>query len=485
MGMAQTAQIGLGHRRRAVPASKTAALSGSTTFTAALLGRSGGSTFVLLLCLVLCTLTTSRPAYSDIVIENVRVLPFIGESQATAVDVYIVGDRIAHIGPDAAGGQWASAKRVDGTGKFLIPGLTEMHGHIPPVDKNPQFLEDVLFLYVARGVTTVRGMLGRPGQLHLKRRVAANDVIGPTLYLASPGFGGNKWQPAQAAGKVRQYADQGWDLVKIFPGLSLETFNAIAEQAAASGIPFAGHVPLAVGLGPALASGMRTIDHLDGYIESLGGESRALPDSVLRAAARRTKAAGVGVVPTMAVWETLLSVSPLEDLNSYAELSYLPPEFVKRWRDRQQRSTMARLKDFAKTVLGRRDAEVIVKNRHRLLKIMAEEGVEILFGTDAPQRYSVPGFSVMREIRTMIRAGLSNRAILESATLVNGRYFAAEDRFGVVAPGARADLVLLDANPLEDLETLAAPAGVVLRGRWLSADEIATGLAAIAARHRQ
>jgi imidazolonepropionase-like amidohydrolase len=452
-----------------------------------MLGKRAGTLALsyALVCAALFT-ATNLPARGQLLIENVTVLPFKDGAQTEGQDVYVVGDRIIQIGSPITDQVAKDTMRIDGRGKYLIPGLIEMHGHIPPLDGDPSYLEEILFLFVARGVTTVRSMVGFPGHLEVKERVRSGMLFGPALYLASPGFSnGNARNPQEAAAQIKKYKSEGWELLKIFPGLKREVYEAIVKYAAASKIDFGGHVPRAVGLNRVLASGIRTIEHLDGYIESLGGESLRLPDSDLRDAAARTRKAGVAVVPTMAVWETLLSIPSPDELGRYPELAYLPRALVETWRTQQQKSTTARLKDFVKATLGGRNVDIIAENRRRLLKIMDEEGVNILFGSDAPQRYSVPGFSILREMHAMAQAGLSNARILETATAAAGAYFAHRDRFGIIAAGARADMVLLAVNPLDGLEALAKPVGVVLRGKWIGAPEIEAKLKAIARRHQR
>src|SRR5690606_25103695 len=196
------------------------------------------------------------------------------------------------------------------SGKYLMPGLAEMHGHVPPPNAPAEFTEDVLFLYAATGVTTVRGMLGSPGQLELRERAKRGEIIAPTLYLAGPSFNGNSVNSAeQAAQMVREQKAAGWDLLKVHPGLTREEYDAMARTAKEIGIRFGGHVPQEVGLIHAIEMGQETFDHLDGYMEYLNGDQGPIPDERLREIARRTKAAGAWVVPTMVLWETLMGVT--------------------------------------------------------------------------------------------------------------------------------------------------------------------------------
>ncbi|GAB4522195.1 MAG: amidohydrolase family protein [Parvularculaceae bacterium] len=409
-------------------------------------------------------------AQAQTVFTNVHVVTTDGRGVIEDQTVAVEGDRITAVSGAAAIPDGATV--IDGAGRYLTPGLAEMHGHIPPLSAGDDAVNDTLFLYVSNGVTTVRGMLGSEGQLSLREDALEGRRLSPTLYLAGPSFNGNSISsPAQAAERVRQHKAEGWDLLKIHPGLTLAEYNAIDETADEVGIDFGGHVPQAVGVMRALEARQRTIDHLDGYIAYLNGEDRPVADDALRRVARATRDAGVGVVPTSSLWATIIGAADLDELMERDELRYMPAQTVENWR---------------RNVAGRSTADPAHnENRRRLLKAMADEGVEILFGTDAPQIFSVPGFSIHHEIAEMRAAGLTPAQILHSATGAVGAYFADKDRFGAIEPGHRADFLLTAGNPLEDLEALREPDGVMLRGRWLDREEIDRRLAEVAARARR
>ena len=422
--------------------------------------------------------STAQTKGREVAFVNVNVVPMDSERVLSDQTVVVRGDRIVAVGPAGKVKVPEGALRVDGRGKYLMPGMAEMHGHIPPPQAPKEFTEAVLFMYVANGVTTVRGMLGAPGQLELRDRANGGELISPTLYLAGPSFNGNSVSsPEQAIGMVKEQKRAGWDLLKVHPGLTRDEYDAMARTAREVGIRFAGHVPAEVGLPHALEMGQETIDHLDGYVEHLGAEGGPLDEAKLGEVVRLTKRAGVWVVPTMALWETLLGVPDVEKLLSYPELKYMPPQMVEGW----AKAHRARLSDPG---LDRKKAAQTASNRKRILKALHDGGVRVIFGTDAPQQFSVPGFSVHREIASMLEAGMSPYEILLTGTRNAGEYYKDRARFGTVAAGQRADLVLLAGNPLKDISNLARRAGVMVRGRWLGEDEIQKRLEAIAAAHK-
>ncbi len=405
---------------------------------------------------------------------NVTVLPMDRDQVLAAHTVVVERDRIRSVGADVE--VPSGAQVIDGTGKFLMPGLAEMHGHIPRPDESEQYTEDVLFLYVANGITTVRGMLGAEGQLALRQRANSSELIAPNLYLAGPSFsGGSVNSPEQAVAMVRSQAAEGWDLLKVLPGLTKDEFDAMARAAAEEGIRFGGHVPADVGLIHALNMDQETFDHIDGYVEYLRSQDRP-EDEMLEEAIALTKEKGAWIVPTMALWEVLHGTIDLEDLRAYDELKYMPRVVVDNW----FRFIEGRQRNPG---YDRAAALELIRTRMRVLRALNDSGVRILMGTDAPQFFSVPGFSLHRELERMVDAGMSNYAILDSGTRAVGEYYAHKDTFGTISEGARADLLLVDGNPLDDLAHLKELSGVMVRGNWLSRTDIQARLESIEESH--
>ena len=263
----------------------------------------------------------------EVAFINVTVIPMDAERVLPGHTVLVRGDRIVQVGPAAAVTVPAQALQVDGAGKYLMPGLAEMHAHIPSQEAPQEFTDAVLFLYVANGVTTARGMLGAPNQFALREKAQRGEIVSPTLYLAGPSFSGRSIKsPDEAIQKVRQQKHEGWDLLKIPSGPhTREAYDAMATTAQEVGLRFVGHVPAEVGLQHALEMGQETIDHVDGYVEYLQAENDPVDEAKLADIVQRTKQAGTWIVPTMAVWEVLLGARDLETLLSYAEVKYRCP----------------------------------------------------------------------------------------------------------------------------------------------------------------
>jgi imidazolonepropionase-like amidohydrolase len=330
-------------------------------------------------------------------------------------------------------------------------------------------------------------MQGNPGALELRARIARGELLGPRLWVAGPQLSGNAVRtPADGRRMVEEQKAAGYDLLKIQEGLAAEVYDTIVAAAKRVGMPFAGHVPDAITLDHAVASGQVSVDHLDNYLLALERDdspiknadpaTRAqqlpfhLDEAKLPGIVARVKARGTWNVPTMALWETFNS-TPLDSLTARPELRYVPRQLVDNWT--QAVTNMRRNNPDPAPGLA------VTASRRKVLKALADGGARIVLGTDSPQIFSVPGFSIHREVRVMREAGMTPYQILESGTRRVAEYFGATGEFGTVGNGKRADLLLLDGNPLDDLGNLARRAGVMVNGRWLPEREIEERLAGI------
>jgi len=428
-------------------------------------------------------LLVTGPAFAaTTAIVNVNVIPMTSESLVGAQTVIVEDGIITVIGDVDAVPVPESAEVVDGTDRYLMPGLTEMHGHVTGTDLAR--ITRLFKLFLANGVTTVRGMLGRPSHLQLRRDIAAGRVFGPRLITSGPSFNGNSVTGAtQAIQMVRTQHAAGYDFLKIHPGLNREEFGAIADTANELGIPFAGHVPVAVGVRAALARGMATIDHLDGYMASLlppntdtsggfgGFFGVNLADQVMEDRIAEvvfaTVASGVGNVPTESLFEQFVNdVSPA-DLGSQPEMRYMSAETVSQWQ--RSKEQVLRERGFDPDVAAR-----AIEIRRKLILALQEAGAMLLLGSDAPQTFNVPGFSLHRELGFMVASGLTPFEALQAGTTAPASFFGLNT--GTVEIGRIADLVLLDANPLENIANSGRVHGVLVAGHWATASELLDGL---------
>ena len=419
---------------------------------------------------------------------NVNVVPMTSETVIGQQTVVVKNGIVAVLGPVDETPIPKGAQVIDGTDRFLMPGLGEMHAHVPAASSDE--LDRYFSLYAANGVTTIRGMLGQPSHIGLRERLNNGTVFGPRLLTSGPSFNGRSVAGAdQARQMVRDQRQSGYDFVKIHPGLTAEEFEAVAETANELGMPFAGHVPVAAGIARALQLGMATIDHLDGYFAALlpvgsdgfggyGGffdvmlatelDAKRIPEI-----ARATAKAGTWNVPTEILVEVRINATPTAELRNQPGMRYMPKDTVERWVAAKE--TLLRDHDFDPQV-----AALAIELRRRLILELHKAGAGLLLGSDSPQVFNVPGFSLHRELDTLVAAGLTPYEALRTGTVAVAEFL--DSNAGAVAVGRDADLVLLNANPLEDVRHARRIHGVMLRGTWYSADSLSERLAGYAKR---
>lgn len=438
-----------------------------------------------LAAVVLAVVASGTPAAwaaeSTIALVHVNVIPMDRERVIPDQTVLVRGDRIVELGPAAKVKIPEGTTRVDATGRYLLPALAEMHAHIPGGQASDQDIERVLLLYAANGIGTIRGMLGHPRHLVLRERVAKGEVLGPTIYTSGPSLNGKSVPTKEDA--IRMVTEQkaaGYDFLKIHPGIRREVFDALAMTADKVGIRFAGHVPLDVGLRRALEARYASVDHADGYIEAMARQHAAdsqffgvnlvdeVDESRLPELVALTKKAGTYVVPTEILLENSVSDEGPEALAKRPEMKYVAKEQLAQWIEQKKKMTA----DVPAPV--RRQ---FIALRRKILKALHAGGVGLLLGSDAPQVWNVPGFSIHRELKALVDLGLSPYQALETGTRNVAAFLGRANEQGAVAVGQRADLLLLEGNPLEDITRTSRIAGVLLRGRWLSRGDLDQRLA--------
>ncbi len=424
-------------------------------------------------------------------IVGVNVIPMDINRVAKNQTVIVKGRQIEAIGPAAEVTVPAGAFRIDGKDRYLIPGLAEMHAHIPSSARGEEYRDRVLFLYVANGITTARGMLGEQSHLRLRRQLYTHLVLGPRLITSGPSFNGNSVTSAvQAMQRVRDQKAAGYDFVKLHPGLTRKEFDAIAATADEVGLPFAGHVSAAVGLDRALTVRQATIDHLDGYMQAMvrdtvdiadystgffgAGLVDAVDEAKIVEVARATAAAGVWNVPTQTLIEHNVLPIDADEIAAWPEMQYMPADMVADW-------VSAKKRNMADPQYDPDRARRFVEIRRSLIKALHDAGAGLLLGSDAPQVFNVPGFAAHRELAILVESGISPFQALRIGTVNPAVYFGREQEFGTIEIGKIADLILLNANPLDDIRNTGKIEGVMVRGRYLARREIDEGLAKLSA----
>lgn len=402
---------------------------------------------------------------------DVSVLTMLDDTALHHQAVVVERGTIAWVGPVADLGNLGLAENVRviaGAGRFLLPGLADMHVHMSALD---------VPLFLANGVTTVRELNGSAAHLALRDSIAGGLRVGPRMSVASTLLTGAEqpWRhelvrgPDAAARIARSAVDQGFDALKVYDGLSAASYTALVEVAVATGLPLVGHVPRDVGLEAALAAGQRGIEHTEQIMYASVGHQPA--PARIPGIAAAVAASGAWVTPTLASQRILAQrgTSAYDALFDAPEVRFVADGILAWWRTlRTPDGARAPAPDDPR----RRRADAFYAFQRDLALALYEAGVPLLVGTDTPNPMLVPGFSVHLEIEALVEAGIPVLEVLRAATRNAARFLGDEGEWGVVAPGAAADLVLLEHDPLDDLAGLRTPAGVMVAGRWLDRETL-------------
>ncbi len=391
---------------------------------------------------------------------NVNVVPMDREHILWRRTVIVAQGRIIGMGSADSLLPPTGARIIDGEDRyFLAPGLADMHVHL-------RYPSD-LTLLLANGVTRVRNMRGTPRHLDWRTRVAAGSLSGPRIMTAGPVLWGN--QNARTAAEARAEVDSestaGYDFIKVYDFLSRDAYAAIVDEAEKKHLPVAGHVPTALGIEGVLRAHQASIEHAEQYVYHYFGDD--LDDARIPAIARATAAAHTFVTPTLTIIGNYVTMVEHRDaMFQLPEMRYVVPETYAWWRtDVRTGSGQNRLIDSF---------------QNKLVRAFRDAGVQMMAGTDFYVFGQVPGFSLHHELEALQHAGLTPYEALSTATRIPAAFAGDSAILGTVTVGKDADLLLLDANPLDDVANTSRQVGVVVRGRWMPQAEIQARLDSLA-----
>ena len=422
-----------------------------------------------LLLAVLPLLPCAVSSQETIAIAGVDVIPVDAPGVLRDHTVVVRGERIERLGPASEVDTAECEVVLDGHGLYLIPGLADMHVHLPRSEEDDFSLEEVFDLQLAAGVTTVRSMRGAPEDVALRDDIAAGRRAGPRVLAGSPGFdGGWAKTPELARQLVRSFAETGYDFVKILEGFDGPTFEALAAEAREVGLPLAGHLSEHVPLERALEM-LHTIEHLHGhgaaYLRDLEGFAEL---------ARRTAESGAWVCPTLGFQVSWYAQEDVEEMERWPGMELARAATLRRDVERA----------FERADVGpetRDEYARIMTASYAAVRALADAGVGLLVSPSGGW-FLVPGFKMHVELRHLARAGLAPAEILEAATLNAARAAGAEDEWGSIGAGKAADLVLLAANPLDDVRHAERVVAVVRKGELYDREELDRRLKRVRAR---
>jgi imidazolonepropionase-like amidohydrolase len=441
------------------------------------------------------TFATSISAQT-VAFTNVNVIPMDRERVLANQTVVVRNGLIAEIGDAKKVKLPKDAVRVDGTGKYLIPGLVDMHTHLlSDSNEYPDSIgPDELRVMVANGVTTARFMIGTPELLVLRSRSANGEIEAPTIFVASPHLTGreqgnnfvvNTTEEAREA--VRKSKAAGYDFIKVTTFIKPDVYEAAVDEAAKQNIRVIGHADSRfVGVERAWKA-KQQIEHLDGYMELLlrgdapmkGSVSDLyiynpenwksfdyIDESKIPEIARRTVASNPYINPTQHFMKNTFGRLRTEDeIRKQPDFRFYPAKAQQQWLDFYKKNR------FINTVPLEKRARWI-NLRDKLIKALYDAGGRIMTGSDTPEFLWLYGFGIHHELKALKDAGLSNYAVLEAGTTNPSMFLGTIDKVGTIQKGKRADLILLNANPLDDISATENRAGVMLKGKWHPQQEL-------------
>jgi hypothetical protein len=436
--------------------------------------------FLLLPALLLAQSNGSRQP-TPLVLAHVTVIDVAGGPSKPDMTVVIRGDRISDIGKAGEIPLPPDATVVDASGKFLIPGLWDMHVH--------WYNRDSFTLFTANGVTGVRQMFGGSDLLRWRDQIAKGSLTGPRMIVASPIVDGPQpiWPNSIAVGNeeegrkaVRKVKQWGADFVKVYALLPRDAYFGIADESKRQGISFVGHVPFAVSAAEASDAGQKSIEHLTGILIACSDKETDLRNDLVKAKSTGARFRGQGVAletfndrkakdlferfAKNQTWQcptlTLLRSSAYLGDRSFRNdqrLRYVPRALRERW---GRRIAYRNDSDYV-------NAKKVFQKEVEIVGAMQRAGVPLLAGTDTGNPFCFPGFSLHEELALMVIGGLTPSEALRAATLNPAKFLGLEKTLGSIEPGKIADLVLLDADPLADIRNTQRINAVISNGRLL------------------
>lgn len=403
----------------------------------------------LLLMVTFSILVSCNTKVVYLVYKDVNLIPMTSEKIIESVSVHISNGKIIAIDKYSNLELPEYFRIIDGRGKYLTPGFSDMHVHL----QQPEDLD----LFIVNGVTTVRNMWGSPEHLKGRKDIKNGKIIGPELFTTGPLIDGPNmiWPDSfvlsakeDVEKAIRSMKKDGYDFIKVYDGLSLGVYSEIIRVAKDINIPVVGHVPKYVGLTKVIQSGQQSIEHLNGYHYKYKDKYNDIKEQEIQ----MTIDSGLWNCPTIIVLKTISLIATINK-KDFPELKYVNPTTVKYWS-------------------GRRSYKYNYIKAQSFIYNLYKQGGLIVSGTDANNPFIIAGFSLHDELKLLNEAGLTPFEVLLTTTVNPSLMLGISDRTGTIEVGKDADLVLLNKNPLDDITNTKTIAGVMSKGRWFPKEKI-------------
>jgi len=424
------------------------------------------------------------------VLQNVNIIPMTLKNQVIEnATVVIKGEKIVSINtlvPD-------HATIIDCKGKWLIPGLIDMHVHIPtdghfnttyPTRSASIFTntQDVMTPFIVNGVTTVFDLNSRAGHFGQRNEILRGSVIGPRMALAAMINGGNGSDrivnnPSDGRQAVRSAKAEGYEFIKVYSQLNIETYKAIVDEADKQNMKVIGHIPNAFKgkIEAAFIPHLGMVAHAEEFYKQTDGQNNQAPKTLAEIAQKN----GTWVCPTLMIIESAAGQGrSLDGLRSLSSLQYVHPLLQNKWLTSNNYYKNATPESITRL-------ERMIEFNKRLVSALKEAGVPIVAGTDAGSSGVVWGFSLHDELEFLVEAGLTPDEVLTSSTRIPATWLGIDSLVGTIEAGKYADLVLLDANPLNNIQNTKKISGVFVNGHWLDKFRIDAMLSDLSKRNKE
>jgi imidazolonepropionase-like amidohydrolase len=438
---------------------------------------------LLLLVFIAFRSMTAQPGSAQagpVAFVDVNVVPMDSEHVLPHSTVITNGARIIAVGSVRSVPIPKRALRIDGRARFLMPGLADMHVHLNirgavGLLKN----EDYAMLFLANGVTTVRNMWGNADILAFRRAINSGAVLGPQIYTTGPVTDGNPpirplsrvvQTPEEAIQAVDQDKRDGYDALKVYNRLKAEVYEAMVARAGLIGLPVYGHVPNEVGIFGVLEAHQASIEHVEGYLEALDKDGTQVNESKLVA---DTVKAGTWNCVTLVFYQGAVAGEEAAKLLAKPSMRFVPPALREVWKNNPQLTSLTEYQ------FGR--LRLYDQKRRDFMRALHRGGARLLVGTDTPNQFVVPGFAVHEELANLVEVGLTPFEAIRAATSGAADFLKSQTEWGRVASGLRADLLLVEGNPLQAVENAERRVGVMVGGRWIPESTLRESLERMAA----
>ena len=442
---------------------------------------------VAAVCATTASAASQNTRPSIVAFVDTSVVPMDRDRILTDQTVVVSDGKITALGLVSEVRVPPDAVRVDGRGRYLMPALSDMHVHVEgeswnallspeakATSKNPPF-EDFLFPYVANGVTTVQVLSGTHELLQVRGKIAEGAMLAPRLILARMIDGPDKaWPPPlstwvstadEARDATRRAKAEGYDKMKVYSFLTKETYDAVIVTAKEQQMDVVGHIPYALSVEYVVDAGQKMIAHTEEVAKHAHGDYSAERISYF---ADRIAKGGVWMTPTLVTTRRIV-----EDFTDPGSLFARPEAaYVRHPMQRDIWSFISKMNQGI-TPKGRAGIQDDFEKFQRpFTKVFHDHGGQLMTGTDSLLPRLVPGFALHQELHELVDVGLTPYEALRTSTTVPYEYLGEAKEAGTIEVGKRTDLLLVDANPLDDVAAASKIAGVMMRGRWIDREQI-------------